>query len=69
MAPGLMHHLGQLSGLQGLDIHGFEGLVSGYGMHRAAPPPLLPLSHCKQLQWLDISHWAVQGPEVRVMPS
>ncbi len=64
MAPGLMHHLGQLSALQGLDVHGFEGVVSGYGMHRAAPPPLLPLSCCRQLRWLDISHWTVKGAEV-----
>ncbi|DBA97456.1 TPA: hypothetical protein ACH3X1_015172 [Trebouxia sp. C0004] len=64
MAPDLMHHLGQLSALQGLDVHGFEGLVSGYGMHRAAPPPLLPLSCCHQLRWLDISHWTVKGAEV-----
>lgn len=67
MAPGLMHHLGQLSALQGLDVHGFEGVVSGYGMHRAAPPPLLPLSCCRQLRWLDISHWTVKGAEVLLL--
>ncbi len=67
MAPGLMHHLGQLSALQGLDVHGFEGVVSGYGMHRAAAPPLLPLSCCRQLRWLDISHWTVKGAEVLLL--
>lgn len=63
MAPGLMHHIGQLSALQALDVHGFEGPLPGYAAH-LPPPPLLPLAQCQQLRWLDISHWMVKEPEV-----
>lgn len=67
MAPELMHHLCQLSGLQCLDAHGFEGSGTAFASHMP-PPPLLPLACCTHLQWLDISHWTVTGPEVRLAP-
>ena len=64
MAPNLMYHIGQLSALQGLDVHGFEGSASAYASHLHSPF-LLSLSCCIHLHWLDISHWAVKEPEVR----
>ncbi len=67
MAPGLMHQLGHLSALQGLDVHGFEGSATGYASHMPTPP-LHPLSQCKQLRWLDISHWTVKESEVSCCP-
>ena len=63
MAPGLVHHVGQLSALQGLDAHGFEGAASAYASH-VLPPPLQALAPCTRLQWLDISHWNAKEPEV-----
>ena len=67
MAPELMHHLRQLSALQCLDVHGFEGSASAFASH-VPPPPLLPLAFCTHLQWLDISHWTVTEAEVRLTP-
>lgn len=64
MAPNLAFFVGQLSALQGLDVHGFEGSASTYLSH-LHPPALLSLSCCIHLCWLDISHWAVKEPEVR----
>lgn len=63
MAPNLVYHFGQLSALQGLDIHGFEGSALAYASHLHVNS-LLPLSCCISLCWLDISHWAVNEPEV-----
>lgn len=64
MAPNLVNHVGQLSALQGLDVHGFEGSASAYALH-LHHPSLLSLTCCIRLCWLDISHWAVKEPEVR----
>lgn len=63
MAPSLGYCIGQLSALQGLDVHGFEGSIAVYASH-GQPPALLSFTCCHQLQWLDISHWAVTEPEV-----
>ena len=69
LTPGLMHQLGQLSALQGLDVHSFEGSISGCASYLQPPllPPLTPLFHCKQLRWLDISHWIVKPAEVSTL--
>lgn len=63
MAPNLGYYVGQLSALQGLDVHGFEGSASAYAS-LVQPPSLLSLTSCNQLHWLDISHWTVTEPEV-----
>ena len=69
LAPEVMQYLGQLSALQGLDVHGFEGSVSGYPC-RMPSPSLQPLSRCSQLRWLDISHWSgIHVTFAEVMPS
>ena len=62
-AVNLGYFIGQVSALQGLDMHGFEGSLSLQTIHAQALA-LHSLYTCHHLRWLDISYWAITKPEV-----
>lgn len=59
--PSLMQSLGQMLGLQGLDLHFYEGHV---GNHVLSEAFIKGIGCCKNLTWLDMSLWGLNEHQV-----